>query len=146
MRWMSVLHFFTEAGAIESAAWYQSLTLPFFAPPAWAFGVVWSILYPLIGLAFAWALLRWSKGTLDGRYIALFCVNLLLNAAFSPLQFGLQSITLATLDIIGILATLVYLVGASWQRARGIALLLLPYLIWVSFATILQLCIAYLNW
>lgn len=143
---MSLFHFFTEAGAQQSAVWYQALTLPPFAPPAWAFGVAWSIIYPLIGLAFAWALLRFVKGKISSRYIAVFCANLVFNAAFSPIQFGLQNNLLAAIDIIGVLATLAYLVVVAWKEARGVALLLVPYLAWVSFATLLQLSITYLNW
>lgn len=143
---MDLLRFFTDEGAEASRLWYTSQTLPFFAPPSWAFGVAWGIIYPLIGIALAWALLKWVRGKLPHRYIAVFFLNLLANFAFSPLQFGLKSNLWAAADILVVLGTLIYLVCAGWGKARGVAYLLLPYLAWVSFATILQFSIAYLNW
>ncbi len=143
---MDVLRFFTDAGAESSRLWYESQGLPYFAPPAWAFGLAWSILYPLIGLALAWALLRWVQGRLPHRYVAAFFINLFANFAFSPLQFGLKDNLWAALDILVVLGTLIYLVHAGWGRARGVSYLLLPYLAWVSFAAVLQLSITYLNW
>ena len=143
---MDIFKFFTEAGAIESRLWYESQVVPFFAPPAWIFGLAWGIIYPLIGLALAWALVTWVKGKLPHRYIAVFAVNLVANFAFSPLQFGLKSNVLAAIDIAVVLVTLIYLVYVGWGRARGISYLLVPYLAWVAYATALQLSITYLNW
>lgn len=143
---MDLFRFFTDEGAQASRLWYESQALPFFAPPAWAFGFAWGIIYPLIGLALAWALLKWLNGKLPNRYIAVFFANLLANFAFSPLQFGLKSNLWAAADILVVLATLGYLVYAGWAKARGAAYLLLPYLAWVLFATVLQLSVTYLNW
>jgi translocator protein len=143
---MDLFRFFTDGGAEASRLWYESQLLPIFAPPSWLFGVAWSIIYPLIGLALAWALLKWVNGKLPHSYIAVFFANLLANFAFSPLQFGLKSNAWAAADILVVLGTLVYLVYAGWNKARGASYLLLPYLAWVLFATVLQLSITYLNW
>lgn len=143
---MDLVRFFTDEGAEASRLWYESQTLPLFAPPSWAFGVAWSIIYPLIGLALAWALLKWLNGKLPHRYIAVFFLNLFANFAFSPLQFSLKSNLWAAADILVVLGTLIYLVCAGWRIARGAAYLLMPYLLWVIFATVLQLSVTYLNW
>lgn len=144
---MDFLRFFTDAGAMESRAWYESQALPFFAPPSWAFGVAWGIIYPLIAAAFVLTLVACARGRLPRSYVAVFCVNAIANLAFSPLQFGLQSNLLAAIDIAIVLATTAYLVWAAWRMRRLlIALLLAPYLAWVSFATVLQLSVTALNW
>ncbi len=75
-----------------------------------------------------------------------FALNLLFNFAFTPLQFGLQSNLLAAIDILLVLVTLVWALVVIFPFAPWVTYLNLPYLAWVSFATILQLTITYLNW
>lgn len=74
-----------------------------------------------------------------------FLLNLIFNFAFTPLQFRLQNNILAALDILLVLATLVWAMAAIWPHARWITYIQIPYLIWVSFATVLQLTVTYLN-
>lgn len=74
-----------------------------------------------------------------------FALNLVFNAAFTPLQFGLKNNILATLDILFVLGTIIWAIIAIYPHVRWVAFLQIPYLLWVSFATILQITITYLN-
>ena len=74
-----------------------------------------------------------------------FALNLMFNAAFTPLQFGLKSNVLASIDIILVLATLIWAMRSIFPFAPWITYAQIPYLLWVSFATVLQLTITYLN-
>jgi tryptophan-rich sensory protein len=74
-----------------------------------------------------------------------FLLNLIFNLAFTPLQFGLRSNLLTAVDILLVLVTLVWAMMAIYPHARWIAYIQIPYLLWVSFATVLQLTITYLN-
>ena len=76
----------------------------------------------------------------------MFILNLIFNFAFTPLQFGLKNNLLAAADILLVLATLIWAMVAIYPHTRWIALANVPYLLWVIFATILQLTITYLNW
>lgn len=125
--------------------WYQQLIKPFWAPPSWLFGLVWTVLYILIAISFGKVfLMLWQKKI--GFLIALpFILNLIFNFAFTPIQFGLKNNLLAGIDIILVLATLIWAMFAIYPHARWIMYIQIPYLIWVSFATGLQLTITYLN-
>ena len=74
-----------------------------------------------------------------------FILNLVFNFAFTPLQFGLQNNYLAALDILLVLGTLIWGMVVIWPRVRWVAYMQIPYLLWVSFATVLQLTITFLN-
>ena len=127
-------------------AWYATLMKPFFAPPAWVFGPVWSVLYAIIAISFAYVFWQTSKGNLPWLVALPFILNLVFNFAFTPLQFGLQSNLLAAIDILLVLATIVWAGIAIYPYAAWVVYVNIPYFIWVSFATILQLSITYLNW
>ncbi len=129
----------------DSANWYASLVKPFFSPPAWIFGPVWSVLYVVIAISFGYVLYLAFKKRIGWEIFLPFGLNLVFNAAFTPLQFGLKNNGLAAVDILLVLATLVWALRAIWQPARWVALVNLPYLVWVMFATVLQLSITWLN-
>lgn len=74
-----------------------------------------------------------------------FMLNLIFNFAFTPIQFGLQNNLLASIDVLLVLSTLIWAMVAIYPHARWIAYMQIPYLLWVSFATVLQLTITYLN-
>lgn len=127
-------------------SWYVSLLKPDWAPPAWLFGPVWSVLYIVIFVTFGYVFYLWWKGIIPFLVLLPFVINIICNIAFTPLQFGLQSNTLALIDIVLVLGTLVWALVAIYPYAPLIAYANIPYLIWVSFATVLQATITYLNW
>ena len=129
----------------SSATWYAQLAKPFFAPPAWVFGPVWTVLYIVIAVSFGYVLLQALKRRLPFSVLLPFILNLVFNASYTPLQFGLRNNWLASLDILLVLGTLVWAMRAIWRRARWVALVNIPYLLWVGFATVLQLSITWLN-
>lgn len=134
------------ANRMDTYAWYQLLEKPFWAPPAWVFGPVWTILYILITISFCAVFYKVWKGSVPLAVTLPFVLNLAANFAFSPIQFGLQNNVIAAVDILLILGTLVWGMVAIYPYARWITYAQIPYLLWVSFATVLQLTITYLNW
>jgi benzodiazapine receptor len=129
----------------ETAAWYNQLAQPFFAPPSWVFAPVWTVLYVVIAISVGDVFWLGLKGRIAWRTALPFGLNLLFNLAFAPLQFGLKNNALAALDILLVLATLLWALRAIWPQRRWVALANLPYLAWVTFATVLQLSITWLN-
>jgi translocator protein len=131
---------------MDTQSWYQSLTKPSWAPPAWLFGPVWTVLYVIITATFGYAVFLFFKGRISFLILLPFILNLIFNFAFTPIQFGLKNNFLAAVDILLVLTTLVWAMLAIYPHARWIALANVPYLLWVIFATVLQLTITYLNW
>ncbi len=130
---------------IDTYSWYQKLIKPSWSPPSWLFGPVWTFLYILIAISFGkvfW--MTWKKEV--AFIVALpFILNLIFNALFTPLQFGLKNNLLASVDILLVLITLIWAMLAIFPHARWIAYIQVPYLLWVLFATVLQVTITYLN-
>lgn len=129
----------------NAAAWYDSLIQPSFAPPASVFGPVWTVLYVIIAVTFGFVFWQAMRGRIPWRTTLPFGLNLLFNLAFTPLQFGLRNNLLAAIDVVLVLITLLWALRAIWPHRRWVALANLPYLAWVSFATVLQLSITWLN-
>ena len=127
------------------AAWYAQLVKPFFAPPAFVFGPVWSVLYIIIAISFGFVLLQFLKRRLSFGVLLPFILNLLFNAAYTPIQFGLKNNALASIDILLVLGTLLWALAGIWARVRWVAYVNTPYLLWVAFATVLQQSISWLN-
>ena len=125
--------------------WYAALQKPFFAPPAALFGPVWTVLYVVIAVSFGYVLVQYLKRRLPWQQLLPFVLNLVFNAAYTPIQFGLKNNWLASLDILLVLGTLVWALFSIWQRARWVAYANIPYLLWVAFATVLQLSITWIN-
>jgi len=125
--------------------WYSQLVKPSWSPPSWLFRPVWTFLYVLIAVSFGKVfLMAWQKQI--AFVVALpFILNLIFNFAFTPLQFALKNNLFAAIDILLVLGTLVWAMIAIWPHARWIAYIQIPYLLWVSFATVLQLTITYIN-
>lgn len=131
------------AGAVDG--WYTEIDKPSFEPPKSVFGPVWTVLYILMGFS---AGLIWSNGTEDPavrRGLALYGLQLLLNVLWSLLFFGLKSPTLALVDITLLLLTIILCMRAFHPIDRWAAYLLIPYLLWVSYASILNASIVALN-
>lgn len=126
-------------------SWYTKLIKPSFAPPSWLFGPVWTVLYVIIAVTFIRVFYMAAKKMIPGIVVVPFILNLVFNFSFTPLQFGLQNNYLAAVDILLTLGTLIWAIMAIWPHSRIIAYAQIPYLLWVSFATVLQLTITWLN-
>jgi tryptophan-rich sensory protein len=127
------------------ADWYPTLTKPSFNPPAWVFGPAWTLLYIMMGVA---AFLVWRKGLdVDGVRIALtvFAVQLALNGLWSILFFGMRAPGLALAEIILLWIAIAITTVLFWRVTPTAGVLLLPYLGWVSFATVLNASLWWLN-
>lgn len=129
----------------ETYTWYQELVKPAWAPPSWLFGPVWTVLYAIIAVSFGFVFLKAFQKEIPYSVALPFVLNLLFNFAFTPLQFGLRNNVLASIDILLVLATLIWALVAIYPYVKWVAFINLPYLAWVSFATVLQLTITYLN-
>ena len=125
--------------------WYSQLIKPTWSPPSWLFGPVWTVLYAIIAISFVTVFYKVAIRQLPWIIALPFVLNLIFNFAFTPIQFGLKNNLLAAADILLVLGTLIWALVAIWPHARWVALVNIPYLAWVSFATILQLTITYLN-
>lgn len=125
--------------------WYSSLIKPSWSPPSWIFGPVWTFLYAIIAVTFGTVFFRTFTGKLPWMAALPFALNLIFNFAFTPLQFGLKNNYLAAGDILLVLATLIWALISIWPHSRWIVYANIPYLLWVSFATVLQLTITFLN-
>jgi tryptophan-rich sensory protein len=126
-----------QVGSNAKSAWFQSLVKPaIFPPPIW-FGIVWSILYVLMGVALAMVCAAWGARGRTAAIVA-FAVQLAVNLAWSPVFFAMHQIK-AGLVVIAVLDVLVVItVVLFWRVRRVAALLLLPYLAWIAFATLLN--------
>lgn len=121
--------------------WYRSLAKPAFTPPDWLFAPAWSLLYTIIGVVGArtWLTLRRSMA------MRLWFAQLVFNFAWSPAFFGLRDPASAMIIILGLLISVAAFIIASWRQDRTAALLFVPYLAWVAFATALNAAILLLN-
>lgn len=141
---VGILGSFFTISAIPT--WYATLNKPIFSPPNWVFGPVWTILYILMGISLY---LVWSKKnpstSLRIKVPAVFWIQLVLNASWSIIFFGMRNSTLALVDIIALWIAIVLTIKTFYPISKTAAYLLIPYLLWVSFATILNLMIVLLN-
>lgn len=134
--WLLVVFAAAAIGALASVnaqAFYAQLIKPAWAPPAGVFGPVWSLLYLLMGIS-AWLVWRSRPGR---RLLALFLVQLAANALWSWLFFAWHRGALAAVEVLFLLAMIALTMRAFWHSSRLAALLLLPYLLWVAFASAL---------
>ena len=127
------------------ADWYTTLNKPFFNPPNWIFGPVWTVLYILMGIA---AGLVWSKGW-HHRWVKTalyhFGFQLIFNALWSVVFFGFRQPFWALLVILILLALILLTMKAFYVASKTASYLLIPYFLWVSFATLLNYKIWELN-
>ena len=124
--------------------WYAALHKPPWNPPGWIFGPVWTVLYTLMAVA-AWLVWRRGGWRTQRGPLGLYLVQLGLNAAWSPLFFGLQQPGWALLDILLLLAAIIATMVAFARVQRLPGWLLVPYLLWVAFATALNFTLWRMN-
>jgi tryptophan-rich sensory protein len=130
----------------NTVSWYSQLIKPSWAPPSYLFGPVWSVLYCLIFISFGKVFLELFNKRLPLIVALPFILNLIFNLIFSPIQFKLQNNVLAAVDILLVLGTLIWAMIAIYPHFKWIAYINIPYLLWVAFATVLQITVTVLNW
>ena len=131
---------------MNTSDWYVMLLKPTWAPPAWLFGPVWSVLYVIIFISFGYVFGLFFQRKISFAVLLPFLLNILFNLAFSPIQFGLQNNVLAAVDILLVLMTLIWSFVVIYPKAAWVVYVNIPYLLWVCFATVLQLTITVINW
>lgn len=141
----------------NSYNWYSILLKPSWAPPSWLFGPVWTVLYAILFVTFGTVFYKVYTKELPVIVALPFILNLIFNFSFTYFQFGLKNNLLASIDIILILITLIWALFSLYQfsltnhistGAPSLTWIIyanIPYLIWVTFATVLQITITYLN-
>ncbi|OGF24844.1 TspO protein [Candidatus Falkowbacteria bacterium RIFOXYB2_FULL_34_18] len=127
------------------ANWYTTLEKPFFNPPSWVFGPVWILLYALMGIALYLVYQKIGTGNLVKWALIIFFIHLILNALWSILFFGMQNPGLGFLEIIVLWVFIIIVIILFYKIDARTIWLLLPYLLWVSFAMVLNFSIWRLN-
>ena len=125
--------------------WYLDINKPVFNPPSWIFGPVWITLYTLMGIAAYLVWRNWGDNNIAKYATILFFVHLLFNSLWSILFFGFQNPALAFFEIIILWLMILALIILYYQVNKTAAYLLIPYILWVSFASILNFSIWRLN-
>ncbi len=121
--------------------WYSEIILPSFNPPSWVFGPVWTTLYIFMSVA-AWS--AWEK-TSDKKILKIYFIHLFFNSIWSVIFFGFHQIFIALIDLGIILIFIIWLMRIYYQVNKISFLLMIPYLLWSSYALMLNTTIFYLN-
>ena len=127
---------------------YQALIKPSWSPPSWLFGPVWTVLYAIIAVSFGTVFYKAFTKQIPWIVALPFALNLLFNFAFPPIQFRLVNNFLASIDILLVVGTLIWALYAVWHASpelRWVVYANIPYLLWGTFATCVQLTITFLN-
>lgn len=133
---------------METISWYAQLIKPTWAPPSWLFGPVWTVLYAIILVTYGTVFYKAFTKQIPWMVAVPFALNIVFNLLFTPIQFGLKNNVLASLDILLVVGTLVWALYGLWHAVpdlRYIVYANIPYLLWGTFATCLQLTITFLN-
>lgn len=151
LRYLIAILLCEAAGGIGSlftmdkiSTWYVTLEKPFFSPPNWLFGPVWTTLYALMGIALV---MIWDskRGKKRDHALAWFGTQLVLNAVWTPVFFGAERLDVGFFVIVAMLAAIVGTIISFKKISETAAWLLVPYLAWVSFATTLNFALWRLN-
>lgn len=147
--WIGICFFVAWTGAqvspgIASSEWYDALNKPSWNPPNWLFGPVWTLLYTLMGIA-VWRV--WNKFGFRYAKMALitFLIQLILNGMWSQLFFGIQTPGWAFLEIFFLIAAILATIMLFSKKDKTAAWLMAPYILWVSFAAVLNGTIWWMN-
>jgi tryptophan-rich sensory protein len=126
-----------QIGGASDSAWFSALEKPATFPPPVTFGIVWIVLYAMMGVALALVCAAWGA-RFRGPAIAAFAVQLLVNLAWSPVFFGAHQITTALAVLVALDIAVIITIALFWRVRRLSAWLLAPYLAWILFATLLN--------
>ena len=130
---------------MDFRTWYDALNKPAWTPAPGTIGLIWMILYPVILVSFGFVIYKSVRGGLPWIVALPFIINLVANLLFTPIFSGLRNLPLATADILIVLGTIIWMVLAIWSHHKWVAVAQVPYLIWVSIATVLQVSIMVRN-
>lgn len=140
---MNILNYLTNPNYVN----YAEIIKPTWAPPAWIFSPVWTFLYILIIISFGYTFYLYFKKKKKVKFYTIlpFILNIIFNILFTPILFGIKNYLLAAIDVLLVLGTLIWAMINIYKKDKRVTYANIPYLAWVSFATILQLTITYLN-
>jgi tryptophan-rich sensory protein len=125
--------------------WYQSLAKPGWTPEPATIGRIWSVLYPVIFVSIAFVGVQVLRRKLPWQAVIPFVLNLAANLAFTPIQFGLRNLPLACVDILVVWGSILWMMAVVRRPHPWLALAQIPYLAWVTTATVLQFSITWMN-
>ncbi len=125
--------------------WYDVLVKPSWTPAPGVIGTIWSILYPIIAITHGFVIIKAIQGKLSWLIALPFILNLVFNIVFTPIQFGLRNLPLASVDIILVWVTIVWGMIVIWPEARWVTYAMIPYFVWVSIASVLQIFLTIKN-
>lgn len=126
--------------------WYETLWKPDWTPSSKTIGLIWQILYPIIIVSFGFVFVRAFQKKVPPEVAIPFAINLVANLIFTPIQFGLRNLPLAAVDILIVWGTIIWMMVVIWKHHKSVAVAQVPYFVWVSTATILQLSMTWMNW
>lgn len=126
--------------------WYNALEKPNWTPLPSTIGLIWQILYPIIAVTFGFTFIQALRRNIPWLVALPFAINLAANLVFTPIEFGMRNLSLATVDILIVWSTIIWLAATIWRHYRWVAVAQVPYFVWVSTATILQVSITWMNW
>jgi len=125
--------------------WYETLWKPSWTPAPSTIGLIWQILYPIIVVTFGFVFVQAFRRKVPWMVALPFSINLVANVIFTPIQFTMRNLPLAAVDILIVWGTIIWMMVAIWKHHRWIALAQVPYFVWVSIATVLQLSMTWMN-
>ena len=126
--------------------WYNSLVKPGWTPSPATIGLIWRILYPIILVTFGFVSVQAFRGKVPWWVAVPFAINLVANVIFMPILAGLRHLPLASIDILVVWTTIIGTMVVIWKQYKWVAVAQVPYFVWVSIATVLQLSITWMNW
>jgi translocator protein len=130
---------------LDIQTYYESLSKPRWTPSTSLIGTMWTILYPIIFVVLFLVGSKYFRKEISGLFALPFLLNIICNFAFTPVQFGLRSQLAALVVILLILITTIWCIIVAWSQLRIVSFAYIPYLLWVSVATLLQANIWWMN-
>lgn len=124
-----------------STQYMSDYNKPSWAPPAWLFGPVWSVLYIIIIISFGYVFLKVAHGDWPFLVALPFIINIIFNLLYTPVQFGLKNLALARVIIVVVLLTIIWSMVVIYKYSKAVFYAQIPYLLWLLFATVLQFSI-----
>ena len=125
--------------------WYNGLIKPSWTPAPATIGLIWQLLYPIILISFGFVFVQMFRGKVGWMIALPFAINLAANLSFTAIQFGMRNLPLAAVDILVVWVTIIWMSIVVWKHHKWVAVAQVPYFVWVSLATVLQLSITWLN-